>query len=78
MHYANINYTSMNYIKKLGLLQLNQLPAIALLLFLCSTICACASAPKPAECHGDFKPINASQPVKKLAEVKCMMENPHG
>jgi starvation-inducible outer membrane lipoprotein len=51
---------------------------IFVILWLGFILTSCASAPKPAECHGDFKPINANQSVKKLADVKCMMEKQHG
>jgi len=51
---------------------------IFVILWLGFTLASCASAPKPADCHGDFKPINTNQPVKKLVEVKCITEKLHG
>lgn len=58
-----------------------------LILLVACLLPACSTAPKPAECKGEFKPINASKSKvaatknnQEIAEiqVRCIAEKQHG
>ncbi|MGB7816291.1 MAG: hypothetical protein WBL28_08065 [Methylotenera sp.] len=54
-----------------------------ILFLLASGLLGCASAPKPAECKGEFKPVNAIEKKgaalnKTSAVVRCNKGELHG